>query len=217
MIMSRSNNIEINKNVKIGYFSQSMDVLDDNLSILDNVMETSVYDENFVRLILARLLFRGDRVYDKVGVISGGEKVKLSFAKIILDDINTLILDEPTNYLDISSLEVIEEMIKHYEGTVILVSHDKDFMENIVDELIIIEDKKLKSFKGGYSEYQDYLTRPKLDVEEKSLIEEKMILDTKLNSVIGRISMEADINIKEELEIEYKNIVNELEKIKAKL
>mgnify|MGYP000910970856 CR=1 FL=1 len=111
--------IKISKNVRIGYFSQSMNILNEEKTILENVMEKSIHDENFARLILARLLIRGDKVHENLKVLSGGERVRVSFAKIMLEDINFLILDEPTNYLDINSLEVIEELLKNYNGTIL--------------------------------------------------------------------------------------------------
>lgn len=112
MIVNNDDSIKVALGAKIGYFSQDMNVLNKNLNIIDNVMESSIYSENFARLLLARLLFKGESIYKKINVLSGGEQAKVPFAKILLQDINLLILDEPTNYLDINSLEVIEDALK---------------------------------------------------------------------------------------------------------
>lgn len=151
----KGENIDISKGVKIGYFSQSMSILDENKTILENVMENSIHNTDFARLILARLMIRGDNVHEKLNILSGGERVKVSFTKIILEDINLLILDEPTNYLDISSMEVIEELLLNYDGTVLIVTHDVRFIKKVVDELLIIKDKGIKHFIGNYSQYQE--------------------------------------------------------------
>ena len=212
MILNKEK-IKIRKNVRIGYFSQSLDILDKDKTILKNVMETSIHDENFARLILARLLFKGDKVYDRVEVLSGGERVKVSFAKIILDDINFLILDEPTNYLDISSLEVIEELLVNYNGTILLVSHDRRFIENIANELLIIENKKIKHFQGSYKEYLYSRDKPKLDLKEKEVEEKRMILKTEISALISEISLEENADRKIELDLRYQEKLKELKEL----
>lgn len=212
----KKDGISVSKNVKIGYFSQSMDILDDSKTILENVMDKSIHDENFARLILARLLIRGDKVYNNLSVLSGGERVKLSFAKMILEDINFLILDEPTNYLDISSLDVIEEILKNYNGSILFVSHDLRFIENIGQELLIVEDKKIKSFNGKYSEYiksrSSKIPVGKID----SFKEDRMILEMEISSLISRISMEEDLNEIEKLDEIYKEKLEILQTLKNK-
>ncbi len=123
MIMDNDESIRIANGVKIGYFSQDMDILKENCSIIENVMESSIKDETFARILLARLLFKREDIYKKVSILSGGERVKVSFAKMLLQDINLLILDEPTNYMDINSLEVVENVLKDYHSTLLFVSH----------------------------------------------------------------------------------------------
>lgn len=206
-------NIDISKNVRIGYFSQSLDILDKDKSILENVMDKSIHHESFARLILARLLFKGDKVYDKVDVLSGGERVKLSFAKMILEDVNFLILDEPTNYLDISSLEVIEELLANYNGTILLVSHDRRFVENVANELFIIEDKKIKYFRGNYKEYLENKDKPQMDTKEKEIEEKRMILKIELSALIGEISLEQNEDRKTKLDLSYQEKLWELKEL----
>lgn len=213
MILSREN-INISKNVRIGYFSQSMDILDKKKTILENVMEKSIHNERFARLILARLLIKGDKVYENLEVLSGGERVKVSFAKMILEDINFLILDEPTNYLDINSLEVIEELLINYDGTILLVSHDLRFIENIAEELLIIENKKINSFTGNYREYVENKNKPKLNKKESENKRQRMILEMEISLLLSKISTEENESTKKELDEKYKEKLEELRNLK---
>lgn len=208
--------IDISKNVRIGYFSQSLSILDEEKTVLENVMEESVHDERMARLILARLLIKGDKVFEKLKVLSGGERVKVSFAKIILEDINFLILDEPTNYLDINSLGVIEELLKNYDGSILLVSHDIRFIENICDELLIIDDKKIKSFRGNYKEYMKNKGKKEINTKEKNIKDEIMILENQISSLLGKISIEQNEDKKAEYDKEYTLKLEELEKLYKK-
>lgn len=206
--------INIAKNVRIGYFSQSMDILDEEKTILENIMENCIHSESFARLILARLLIKGDKVHEKLKILSGGERVKVSFAKMILEDINFLILDEPTNYLDINSLEVIEKLLKNYDGTILLVSHDVRFIDNIAEELLIIDNKKIKNFKGSYKEYLKDNNKGKLNINEKEIEEKIMILETQISSLISQISIEENEEDKKELDKQYKLKLEELTNLK---
>ena len=209
--------IDISKNVRIGYFSQSMDILDEEKTILENVMEKSIHDEKLARLILARLLIKGNKVYEKLKILSGGERVKVSFAKMILEDINLLILDEPTNYLDINSLEVIENLLKDYDGTILLVSHDIRFIKNIAEELLIIENNKIKHFMGNYDEYIRNKNKQKLNIREKNIKEKIMILENQISSLIGEISTEENEERKTELDEQYNLKLKELVNLKREI
>jgi len=157
MIMDNDKSIRIAKGANIGYFSQAIDILKENYTIIENVMESSIYDETFARILLARLLFKREDIYKKVSVLSGGERVKVSFAKMLLQNINLLILDEPTNYMDINSLEVVENVLKDYYSTLLFVSHDRRFVESIADNIMTIENHKIKMFKRNYNEYKKTL------------------------------------------------------------
>lgn len=143
MIIGEDDSIKRASGLKIGYFSQDLSILDEDKTILQNLMENSHFDETFVRILLARLLFRRDDVHKKVSVLSGGERVKIAIGKIMVMDFNVLVLDEPTNYLDIESIESVENAIKAYEGAVFFVSHDRRFVENVAQEKLLIRDKKI--------------------------------------------------------------------------
>ncbi len=139
MIARGSCGIEVCRNLKIGYFKQDMSNIDEEKSVLENALEGSVYGQQFVRTILARLLFKRNELGKRAGVLSGGEKIKLSIAKIVLSDFNLLILDEPTNYLDIESRAALESVLTSYPGAVLFVSHDREFIKNIADRAVMLQ------------------------------------------------------------------------------
>ena len=213
MILNQEPPIKIAPNVRIGYFSQELSILEENMSILDNVMAESVYGESFVRILLARLLFKGDSVYKKVRILSGGERVKVSFAKIICSDFNLLILDEPTNYLDLNSLEVVEEVLGEYEHSLLFVSHDRRFINSVANQIMTIEDHKIKTFKGSYEEYMASRTKVR-DREKEQIAEEILLLETRLTEVISRISMPSKKDDPELLEAEYREILGQIRRLK---
>src|SRR5699024_8006811 len=120
-------NISISSRSKVGYFAQDLTILDETKTILENIQSSSNQDETFIRTILARMHFFNNDVYKKVNILSGGERVKVAIAKIILSGVDFLLLDEPTNYLDVTSLEALEELLQIYEGTILFVTHDRMF------------------------------------------------------------------------------------------
>jgi macrolide transport system ATP-binding/permease protein len=213
MILNQESPIKIAPNVRIGYFSQELSILEENKSILDNVMSESVYEESFARILLARLLFKGDSVYKKVGILSGGERVKASFAKIICSDFNLLILDEPTNYLDLNSLEVVEEVLREYQHTLLFVSHDRRFINSVASQLMIIEDHKLKTFKGSYEEYMASRTEVR-DRKKEQIKEEILRLETRLTELISKISMPSRKDDLELLDVEYRETLRQIRRLK---
>ncbi len=114
-----------------------------NITVLESTLENSVQPMYIVRTILARLLFTADDINKCVSVLSGGERIRLAFARIFVSDANVLVLDEPTNYLDIPSVEAIQELLSEYEGTMLLVSHDHIFVKAIANRALVIRDKQI--------------------------------------------------------------------------
>jgi macrolide transport system ATP-binding/permease protein len=212
MIMDRDNSIRLSKGARIGYFSQDMSILNNNLSIIDNVMESSIYPENFERLLLARLLFKGDEVYKKVGVLSGGEQIKVSFAKILLQDINLLILDEPTNYLDINSLEVMEDTLKDYDRTLLFVSHDRSLITKVATQIMTVENYKIKCFNGTYAEFHEKQNKQK---QNGDISMEIILLENRLSQILGRLSMQLKKEELEALDKEYLEISDKLKELRG--
>lgn len=134
--------------LNIGYFRRDMSDIDEKKSVLENALEGSVYDPPFTRTILARLLFNREEIENKAGILSGGERIKLSIAKIILRDFNLLVLDEPTNYLDIESKEALQAVLCAYPGAVLFVSHDREFIKTIADRAVELKDGKARTYEG---------------------------------------------------------------------
>ncbi|MFU0825606.1 ribosomal protection-like ABC-F family protein [Clostridium sp.] len=214
MIMDNDDSIKVAKGAKIGYFSQDMSILNEELTIIENVMESSMYDETFARILLARLLFKKEDIYKKISVLSGGERVKISFAKMLLQDVNLLILDEPTNYMDINSLEVVENVLKDYDNTILFVSHDRRFVDSVADNIMTIENHKIKIFKGSYKEYLDRKNKC-IDDDKEEIQKQVLILQNRLSEVIGRLSMPSKKDDVKALDKEYYEILDKLKRLKS--
>ncbi|HEY5536388.1 MAG TPA: ABC-F family ATP-binding cassette domain-containing protein [Ignavibacteria bacterium] len=149
------------------YFAQNQaEELDHELSVLETMERTSKNQTPLnLRSILGGFLFKGDDVYKKIGVLSGGEKSRLALAKMLIEPSNFLILDEPTNHLDIPSKDILKEALRNYEGTVIIVSHDREFIDGIVNKVIEFKNKKINIFIGNSS---DYLNSKHMNEEQYS-------------------------------------------------
>ena len=137
------NQIYVVPGAKIGYVRQNLSDIDMDRTVLENVMEVSIQKEEIARTILARLLLSERDMKKKVSCLSGGERMKLAFARLFVSDVNLLILDEPTNYLDLPSIEALEELLQEYEGTLLFVSHDKEFVQQIATDMLVIDDGKV--------------------------------------------------------------------------
>lgn len=135
--------VRIVPKAKIGYLKQDLSDLRPDKTVLENVTETSIQSQSIVRTVLARLLFTADDIRKPVSVLSGGERVRLAFARILVSNANVLILDEPTNYLDIPSIEAVQSLLSEYEGTMLFTSHDSTFVRAIATNAVVIRDKQI--------------------------------------------------------------------------
>jgi len=155
-------NIRIGHNVSFGYFAQNQDELFNNsLTVLDTIDRVAVGDiRTRMRDILGAFLFRGDDVDKKVGVLSGGERNRLAMAMLMLQPYNLLVLDEPTNHLDMRSKDILKDALLKFDGTLIIVSHDREFLNGLVNKVYEFSDGKVKEHLGGI---YDFLRRRKLD------------------------------------------------------
>lgn len=146
----------INK-IKIGYYDQENQGLSPENTILEELW-SSYPDkkQSEIRGVLARFLFKADDVFKQVKVLSGGEKARLTFAKLMLDELNLLIFDEPTNHLDASTREILEEALAGYDGTLIAVSHDRYFIKKLANRIIEMSNDRIFDYKGGYEDFCEY-------------------------------------------------------------
>lgn len=204
-IINQSDGVTLSPSVKIGYFAQNLNILDNKKSILENVKITSKQDEALIRTVLARLHFFDDDVHKPIHVLSGGERVKVALAKLFVSDANTLILDEPTNYLDIEALEALEILLKEYDGTVIFVSHDRTFVKNIANRMVEIQNHSLNIFDGGYKKYIEHLSQKESGTNEDELL----LIETKISEVLSRLSIESS----ETLEKEFQRLLKEKQRL----
>lgn len=147
--------VEVGANVQLGYFSQySMDVLDPSKTVFEEVRDrVKDKSDGYMRNLLAAFLFRGDDVDKKISVLSGGEKSRLILATLLTNPCNLLILDEPTNHLDIRSREVLTEALKGYEGTLLIVSHDRHFLKQLTTQVAEVGKGGVTFYPGTYAEY----------------------------------------------------------------
>ena len=163
-------NLKIGHNVKIGYFAQNQDVLlDESKTVLQTIDDIAKGDiRTKIRDMLGAFLFRGDDVEKKVKVLSGGERARLALVKLLLEPSNLLVLDEPTNHLDMRSKDILKQALIKYDGTLIVVSHDRDFLDGIVGKVYEFKHNKIKENIGGI---YDFLRKKKIenlkDIERK--------------------------------------------------
>ncbi|MFA6075500.1 MAG: ABC-F family ATP-binding cassette domain-containing protein [Negativicutes bacterium] len=158
-----SGRIRWGENVKTYYYDQEQTCLSPGKTVLNELWDDYPrLDEVRVRSLLGRLLFSGDDVFKQVEVLSGGEKARIAIAKLLLTNTNTLVLDEPTNHIDIYCREVLEETLADYAGTIIFVSHDRYFIDKLATRVLEISDGRATIYSGGFSEYHERKERERL-------------------------------------------------------
>ncbi len=153
--LKHEGHVKLGHNVQIGYFAQNQaEYLDGSKTILDTMIDAANEKNRAkVRDILGSFLFRGDEVEKYVKVLSGGERNRLALAKMLLQPFNVLVMDEPTNHLDIKSKNVLKQALQNFEGTLILVSHDRDFLQGLTNKVYEFKDKKIKEYLGDIDFY----------------------------------------------------------------
>ncbi|MDJ0590194.1 MAG: ABC-F family ATP-binding cassette domain-containing protein [Pleurocapsa sp. MO_226.B13] len=158
-----------------GYFEQNQaEALDLDKTVMDTIHdEVPEWKNEQVRTLLGQFLFSGETVFKKVEALSGGEKARLALAKMLLTPANLLILDEPTNHLDIPAKEMLEEALQNYDGTVIIVSHDRYFISKVANKIVEIRDGELLAFQGDYHYYLDKIAEEKEKARQKAEAEAK--------------------------------------------
>lgn len=207
--------LNLGHNVQIAYFAQNQaEYLDGNKTVLDTMIDAAnESNRSRVRDILGAFLFRGEEVEKYVRVLSGGERNRLALAKLLLQPFNVLVMDEPTNHLDIKSKNVLKEALKKFEGTLILVSHDRDFLQDLTDTVYEFKDQKIKEYLGNIDFYLEQRNVENLrEVEKRNVVKQvpkssnkdSYESQKKLKSLTNKLSnIEAKIN---QLEKEIKSI-----------
>ena len=170
--------LRIGYNVNFGYYDQGQLLLDENETVLGEMKNAyHLYTDTEMRSLLGRFLFPGDDVFKQVKDLSGGEKAKLSLLKLMLSGANTLVLDEPTNHLDIESKEIVEEALMEFEGTLLIVSHDRYLLNTIPDRILELTEHGLVEYKGKFDYYLEKsgrsFSRPKTDESSTSANRER--------------------------------------------
>ena len=154
--------VKIGHNVKIGYFAQNQDeIMDERLTVFQTIDNVAIGDIRAkMRDLLGAFLFRGEDIDKKVAVLSGGERSRLAMVKLLLEPYNMLLLDEPTNHLDMRSKDILKQALVKYDGTLIVVSHDRDFLDGLVEKVYEFRDRKIKEHIGGI---YDFLKKKRID------------------------------------------------------
>jgi len=188
-----SGTMKLGHNVKIGYFAQNQaSLLDETKTVFETIDYVAVGDiRTRIRDILGAFMFGGDASDKKVKVLSGGERSRLAMIRLLLEPVNLLILDEPTNHLDMQSKDVLKEAIKAFDGTVIVVSHDREFLDGLVNKVYEFSNKKVREHLGGI---YDFLQMKKMDnlkeLEVSLRVQPTKIIDNDKNSG-SKLSYEA--------------------------
>lgn len=151
--------IKVGSNVSIGYIPQEIRFEDENATILDTARKFYDGTETHLRASLAKFLFYGENVFKRVGKLSGGEKVRLKLFELIQKKANLLILDEPTNHIDIDTKEMLEEALSEYQGTLFFISHDRYFINKLAQRVINIENEKFQQYLGNYDYFKEQKTK----------------------------------------------------------
>ena len=226
--LSADGTLKLGHNVQLGFFAQNQaEYLDGKKTVLDTMIDAANESNRFkVRDILGAFLFRGDAVEKYVSVLSGGERNRLALAKLLLQPLNVLVMDEPTNHLDIQSKNVLKSALQNFEGTLILVSHDREFLQGLNDVVYEFKDQKIKPYLGDIDFYLEQrqlenmreaeLKTPDKQIQKKSDNKRSYEVQKKLKSLQNRLSkleaaiaaLEKDIKaIDFELEINYETTV----------
>jgi ATP-binding cassette, subfamily F, member 3 len=224
--------LKIGHNVRTGYFAQNQDeLLDEKKTVFQTIDDVAVGDiRTQTRNILGAFLFGGDSVDKKVKVLSGGERSRLAIAKLLLEPYNLLVLDEPTNHLDMRSKDILKQALMKYNGTLILVSHDREFLDGLVNKVYEFRHKKIRQHIGGIYDFlkkrkmetlkelevKDKISseQPKKNSESKASYEEKKDFDRKLRKLKNQISqVESEISKMEKDLAEMNLLMNKPENI----
>ena len=206
--------IRLSPGVKLGWFGQDhAATLDMDKSALDNVAGANVFGQDAPRRVLARLNLKEQQILKPARLLSGGERAKTCLARLLVGDYNLLILDEPTNHLDVFAMEALGKLLMDYAGTLLLVSHDRAFVEKLCGRLVIFEHQRLTGFEGGLSAYYAAQNKPRLvEREKKARID---ALEMRLAALAARLAKPGKKDDPVKLDAEYRELARELRGLKG--
>lgn len=208
-----SGDIKFGTNVNVSYFHQEQKTLNLDNTIIDEIWDTNnKLTQTEIRNMLGSLLFEDEDVFKKISTLSGGERARVAILKLILSKANFLLLDEPTNHLDIDSKEVLEEALEHYTGTIFTISHDRYFLNTVVDKILVLNENGVTEYLGNY----DYYINKKRETEEMATIvevEEKTKTQIKEEKRKEKEQREKEKKNRNKI----KNIEKEIEEIEEKI
>ena len=208
-----SGDIKFGTNVNVSYFHQEQKTLNLDNTIIDEIWEDNKQlTQTSLRTMLGAFLFEGEEVFKKISTLSGGERARVAILKLILSNANLLLLDEPTNHLDIDSKEVLEEALSNYTGTIFTISHDRYFLNTVVDKVLVLDENGITEYLGNY----DYYIEKKKQVQEMNtveVIEEKTKTQLKEEKRKEREQREAE----KKNRVKRQNIEKEIEETEAKI
>ena len=186
-----SGDIKFGTNVNVSYFHQEQKTLNLDNTIIDEIWEDNKQlTQTSLRTMLGAFLFEGEEVFKKISTLSGGERARVAILKLILSNANLLLLDEPTNHLDIDSKEVLEEALSSYTGTIFTISHDRYFLNTVVDKVLVLDENGITEYLGNY----DYYIEKKKQVQEMNTVE---VIEEKKKKKKNRVKRQ---NIEKEIE-----------------
>jgi len=194
--------ITLGHNVSMGYYAQNQDeLLDTEDTVFGTLDKVAVGDvRKNLRDILGAFLFRGEDVDKKVKVLSGGEKARLAMAKLILKPYNLLALDEPTNHMDITSKDILKRALQSYQGTLVLVSHDRDFLDGLADKVYEFKDGSVKEYLGGLTGFLERKNISSIEQLEQEPNQEGA--QSKIAENTTQVKTEAAVSYQQQKEIE---------------
>ena len=205
--------IKFGTNVNVSYFHQEQKTLNLDNTIIDEIWEDNTHlTQTTLRSMLGAFLFEGEEVFKKISTLSGGERARVAILKLILSNSNFLLLDEPTNHLDIDSKEVLEEALLGYTGTIFTISHDRYFLNTVVDKILVLDENGVTEYLGNY----DYYIEKKKQVQEMSVVEE--VEEKTKTQIKEEKRKERELREAEKKNrIKRQNIEKEIEEIESKI
>lgn len=217
--IKHTGHLKLGHNVQIAYFAQNQaEYLNGSKTVLDTMIDAAnEKNRSKVRDILGSFLFRGDDVDKYVRVLSGGERNRLALAKLLLEPLNVLIMDEPTNHLDIKSKNVLKEALKRFQGTLILVSHDRDFLQGLTNKIYEFKDHKIKEYLGDIDFYLEQRQVDNLREVEKRTVQKEVPKEKKNQSYKDQKKLKSLNNRLSKTESKINSLEKELKEIDLEL